>query len=55
VPGAVVDPACRSLTVVVRDRDRARTFFGLLGFKEDKAVVIRGPTITIATVGAAAG
>ena len=32
------------VTVVVRDLDAARAFFGLLGFKEDKAVVISGPT-----------
>jgi len=31
------------VTVVVRDLERARTFFGLLGFVEDKAVVIKGP------------
>ena len=28
------------VTVVVRDLEGARTFFGLLGFAEDKAVVI---------------
>jgi catechol 2,3-dioxygenase-like lactoylglutathione lyase family enzyme len=32
------------VTVVVRDLDAARAFFELLGFKEDKAVVISGPT-----------
>ena len=32
------------VTVVVRDLDTARGFFDLLGFKEDKAVVISGPT-----------
>jgi len=32
------------VTVVVRDLDAARAFFELLGFKEDKAVVITGPT-----------
>jgi len=31
------------VTIVVRDLERARTFFGLLGFVEDKAVVIKGP------------
>ena len=30
------------VTVVVRDVDRARAFFGLLGFVEDKSVVIAG-------------
>ena len=30
------------VTVVVRDLDAARAFFELLGFKEDKAVVISG-------------
>ncbi len=34
------------VTVVVRDLDGARTFFELLGFKEDKAVVISGPTFS---------
>src|SRR5262245_23899904 len=33
------------VTVVVRDLERARTFFGLLGFVEDKAVVIKGPVM----------
>ena len=33
------------VTVVVRDLDRARAFFGLLGFTEDKAVVIKGPVM----------
>lgn len=32
------------VTVAVRDLDTARAFFELLGFKEDKAVVISGPT-----------
>lgn len=32
------------VTVAVRDLDAARSFFQLLGFKEDKAVVISGPT-----------
>jgi catechol 2,3-dioxygenase-like lactoylglutathione lyase family enzyme len=31
------------VTVVVRDLAAARRFFGLLGFAEDKAVVISGP------------
>jgi catechol 2,3-dioxygenase-like lactoylglutathione lyase family enzyme len=30
------------LTVVVRDAEEAKRFFGLLGFVEDRAVVIRG-------------
>ncbi len=30
------------VTVVVRDVERAKRFFGLLGFREDKSVVIRG-------------
>ncbi len=30
------------LTVVVRDTEEAKRFFGLLGFVEDRAVVIRG-------------
>jgi catechol 2,3-dioxygenase-like lactoylglutathione lyase family enzyme len=30
------------VTIVVRDLESARRFFGLLGFAEDKAVVIRG-------------
>lgn len=30
------------VTVVVRDIDAAKQFFGLLGFKEDKSVVIKG-------------
>ena len=30
------------VTIVVRDLDRATAFFGLLGFVEDKAVVISG-------------
>ncbi|HEY7039033.1 MAG TPA: VOC family protein [Methylomirabilota bacterium] len=31
------------VTVVVRDVEAAKQFFGLLGFKEDKSVVIKGP------------
>ena len=31
------------VTVVVRDVERAKAFFGLLGFAEDKSVVIAGP------------
>jgi len=31
------------VTIVVRDVEAAKQFFGLLGFKEDKSVVIRGP------------
>jgi catechol 2,3-dioxygenase-like lactoylglutathione lyase family enzyme len=31
------------VTVVVRDADAAKHFFGLLGFKEIKSVVISGP------------
>jgi len=31
------------VTVVVRDLDQARRFFDLLGFAEDRAVVIKGP------------
>ena len=31
------------VTIAVRDLDRAKAFFGLLGFVEDKAVVISGP------------
>jgi catechol 2,3-dioxygenase-like lactoylglutathione lyase family enzyme len=31
------------VTVAVRDIDRAKAFFGLLGFEQDKAVVISGP------------
>jgi catechol 2,3-dioxygenase-like lactoylglutathione lyase family enzyme len=30
------------VTVVVRDVERAKRFFGLLGFREDKSVVIQG-------------
>lgn len=30
------------ITIVVRDLDAARTFFGLLGFRETQAVVIEG-------------
>ena len=33
------------VTVVVRDLEGARRFFGLLGFAEDKAVVIKGPVM----------
>ena len=32
------------VTVVVRDVARAKTFFSLLGFVEDKSVIISGPT-----------
>jgi catechol 2,3-dioxygenase-like lactoylglutathione lyase family enzyme len=31
------------VTVVVRDVDQAKAFFGLLGFEEEQAVVIAGP------------
>ncbi|HXX12764.1 MAG TPA: VOC family protein [Burkholderiales bacterium] len=31
------------VTIVVRDVDAAKAFFGLLGFKVDKSVVIAGP------------
>ena len=31
------------VTIVVRDVEAAKQFFGLLGFKEDKSVVIAGP------------
>jgi catechol 2,3-dioxygenase-like lactoylglutathione lyase family enzyme len=31
------------VTIVVRDVDAAKQFFGLLGFEEDKSVVITGP------------
>jgi len=31
------------VTIVVRDLDGAKAFFGLLGFVEDTAVVISGP------------
>ena len=31
------------VTVAVRDLEQARAFFGLLGFEEDKDVVIAGP------------
>jgi len=31
------------VTIAVRDLDRAKAFFGLLGFVEDKAAVISGP------------
>ena len=31
------------VTIVVRDVEAAKRFFGLLGFKEDKYVVIKGP------------
>jgi hypothetical protein len=30
----------------VRDVEAAKQFFGLLGFKEDKSVVIRGPQVS---------
>ena len=30
------------VTIVVRDVEAAKQFFGLLGFKEDKSVVIAG-------------
>ncbi len=32
------------ITVVVRDVDHAKAFFTLLGFEEDKTIVISGPT-----------
>jgi catechol 2,3-dioxygenase-like lactoylglutathione lyase family enzyme len=32
------------VTVVVRDVARAKTFFSLLGFAEEKSVIISGPT-----------
>ena len=32
-------------TVVVRDLERAKTFFSLLGFEEDQSVVISGPVV----------
>lgn len=35
---------CDHVTVAVRDLESARRFFTLLGFVEDKAVVIRGET-----------
>ena len=31
------------LTIVVRDSERAKAFFALLGFKEAVSVVIKGP------------
>lgn len=31
------------VTIVTRDVDTAKRFFGLLGFREDKSVVISGP------------
>lgn len=31
------------VTIVVKDVEAAKRFFGLLGFKEDKDVVIKGP------------
>ena len=31
------------LTIVVRDSERAKAFFALLGFKEVVSVVIKGP------------
>ena len=33
------------VTVVVKDMDKAKAFFGLLGFTEDKSVVISGPVM----------
>src|SRR5215831_5405299 len=32
-------------TLVVRDLDRAKTFFSLLGFEDDRSVVISGPVV----------
>ena len=32
-------------TVVVKDLDRAKDFFSLLGFEEDRSVVISGPVV----------
>jgi len=34
------------VTLVVRDVEAAKHFFGLLGFREDKSVVISGPTFS---------
>lgn len=34
------------ITVVISDVEAAKHFFGLLGFKEDKAVVIKGPVFS---------
>ena len=34
------------VTIVVRDLPRAIEFFGVLGFKEDKSVVIKGETFS---------
>ena len=34
------------VTVVVRDVEKAKEFFGLLGFQEDKSVVITGKTFS---------
>lgn len=34
------------VTVVVRDRDAAQRFFGLLGFEHDQSVVISGETFS---------
>jgi hypothetical protein len=34
------------VTIVVRDVEAAKQFFGLLGFKEDKSVVIRDPQVS---------
>ncbi|MGY8996792.1 MAG: VOC family protein [Alphaproteobacteria bacterium] len=34
------------VTIAVRDLARARTFFSLLGFEEDKEVVIKGPAFS---------
>ena len=33
------------VTLVVRDLDRAKAFFPLLGFEEDRSVVISGPVV----------
>jgi catechol 2,3-dioxygenase-like lactoylglutathione lyase family enzyme len=33
-------------TIVVKDVERAKTFFSLLGFEEDKSVVISGPVVS---------
>jgi len=35
------------VTVVVRDVAKAKTFFSLLGFVEDKSVIISGPTFSL--------
>jgi catechol 2,3-dioxygenase-like lactoylglutathione lyase family enzyme len=34
------------ITVVISDVEAAKHFFGLLGFKEDKSVVIKGPVFS---------